>query len=253
MIVAIVALVVVAAAGLVVSFGGGPGTVKGEDTARGERLEATFVVQLEDRPVSDAAATLELTNTSERPAWYENIECSGPSEPWIGPAGARGQGGVATEGPLRDRLIAAGVASRVVALYPTGDQGCDPGGGAVEVGPGETVTFEYRSGTDPVDRSSELRAVASVSEVDRRGRSLGRLRLVVALEADSDAPGTTVDQVVDAFLADPSVTAFVVETGEDGLLAHVAPDESGWRISVSTSDGHLAAEVHPDLTVVLTS
>jgi hypothetical protein len=164
-------------------------------------------------------------------------------------AGAAPAGAVATDGLLRDRLIAAGSASRIVSLYPSTGSGCDDDEAVIAVGPHETVTFDYRTNIDRVDRSSALRAVASVTEVTRRGRELGRLRLVVPLEAAAGADGPTIDQAVDAFLAEPDVIEFLAGADDQGVLAHVAPEDAGWRISVSASSGHLAAEVSRDLLV----
>jgi len=246
----VVGLAAIAATAFVV-FRGGPGTIEAEARGEGERLQASLVVRLRDEAVSDAAAVLEVTNPSDRPAYYAGSECSGPTEPWIGPEGARGQSGVVTRGTIRERLIAAGAAARVVPLYPTTDPSCDATDGVITVGPHETVTFEYRSSIDPVDRSSELRAVAAITEVSRRGRELGRFRLVVPLQAAGDDERATVDQAVDAFLADPTVQDFLAEADDD-VLTHVAAEEDGWRISVSAGAGDIAADVGSDLLVHLT-
>jgi hypothetical protein len=248
--VAITGLVVVAGSGLFVAFRPGPGTIQEEASVQGERLSATLVVRLQDEAVTDADATVVVTNDSDRPAYYSGSECSGPGQPWIGPEGARAAqaGEVATNGLLRDRLIAAGSASRIVSLYPSSDPACDADEGVVAVAPHESVTFEYHSNNDPVDRSSELRGVAALTEVTRRGRELGRLRLIVPLAAADGADRATVDQAVDAFLADAQVIEFLADA-EDGVLAHVAPEDDGWRISVSASSGHLAADVGADLFV----
>ena len=245
----IVGLVVIAGSALFVAFRPGPEIIEADDAAEGERLQATLVVRLGDEAVTDAAATIEVTNGTDRPAYYEGSECSGPSQPWIGPEGAAaGSGGAVRDLPLRERLIAAGSASRVITLYPSTDPDCDASDGVVAVDPHETVSFEYRSSIDPVDRSSALRAVAAITEVTRRGRELGRLRLVVPLEPVDGGRHMSVDQAVDVFLSDPEVVEFLADR-DDGLLAHVAPEEDGWRISVSTDGGHLAADVGPDLQV----
>ncbi|HYF44915.1 MAG TPA: hypothetical protein VD926_01815 [Acidimicrobiales bacterium] len=245
----VVGVAAIAATAFVV-LRGGPGTIEAEDRAEGERLQATLVVRLQDEAVSDAAAVVEVTNPSDRPAYYAGSECSGPTEPWIGPEGARGPAGVTVRGTIRERLIAAGAASRVVPLYPTTDPSCDATDRVIAVDPHETVTFEYRSSTDPVDRSSSLRAVAAITEVTRRGRELGRLRLVAPLETVGDDRRATVDQAVDAFLADAAVQAFLADADDD-VLTHVAAEEDGWRISISAGADDIAADVGTDLLVRL--
>src|SRR5688572_408108 len=101
--VVIVGLAVIAGSALFVAFKPGPGVVEGEDAAEGERLQATLVVRLQDEAVTDAVATIEVTNPSDRPAFYAGSECAGPSEPWIGPEGATGSDGAGRDLPLRER------------------------------------------------------------------------------------------------------------------------------------------------------
>ena len=84
--------------------------------------------------MTDAAATLELTNISDETAWLRRHECSGPTEPWIAPEGARAPARARTRGPAR----ASGSSPPArrpgrSTLYPDGDAECrDAGGGAVE-------------------------------------------------------------------------------------------------------------------------
>ena len=90
--VAVVALVGIAATGgLAVVFGGGGSTTEGQDSATGRRLEARLVVELDDRPLAEATATLRLTNTSDQPAWYRGSECRGAGRPRHRPEGMRPQ------------------------------------------------------------------------------------------------------------------------------------------------------------------
>ena len=238
----VLAIAAVAATGLMVAFGHDTPPIEGRDSARGQRLKATFVVEVDDEAVADATATLRLTNTSEETAWFAPVECSVPAEPWIAPEGARAPDAVETHAPLRERLITAGATARSVTLYPDGDAGCAPPSGPVELAAGETLTIAY-VGEDRLDRSSPLRAVATINEVTRSGRSIERLRLVIPIEADPNADGATIDQAVDSFLADPQVADFVAASGNAGMLTTVTLEEEGWRISLSSSIGDLSAEV----------
>lgn len=244
----VLAIAAVAATGLMVAFRDEASAIEGRDSARGERLKATFVVEVEDEAVADATATLRLTNTSDETAWFAPAECSVPTEPWIAPEGARAPGAVETHAPLRERLITAGATARSVTLYPDADAECAPPDGPVEVAAHETVTVAYVA-EGQVDRSSALRAVAAINEVTRNGRSIDRLRLVVPIEADPDADGATIDQAVDAFLADPQVADFVAASGDAGMLTTVTLEEDGWRIGLSSSIGDLSAEVLDGIAV----
>jgi hypothetical protein len=66
---------------------------------------------------------------------------------------------------------------------------------------------------------------------------------VVPIDADPDADGATVDQAVDAFLADGQVMDFVAASGDQGMLTHVTRVDAGWRIGLSSSVGDLSAEI----------
>jgi len=247
---AVVALVAIGATGLVVAFRDDVSIAEGRDSATGERLRATLVVALEDRPLAEATATLRLTNTSDRPSWYRGNECEGPGEPSIGPEGLRPlQGTVLEDGSIRDRLIAAGEATLRVGLGRSDGELCEPGEGLVRVEAHETVSWAYRSSDIPVDRSSALVAVAVVNETNRRGRSAGRLRLMVPFPELPEARALTVDQAVDAFLADPTVADVVATAGEDGVLTVVTREGDVWRMNLGTSTGDLSGEVHTDLRI----
>jgi hypothetical protein len=237
----------VAATGLMVAFRNDTAAIEGRDSARGERLKATLVLEVEDEAVADATATLTLTNTTDETAWFAPAECSVPSEPWIAPEGARAPGAVETHAPLRERLITAGATARSVTLYPDDDE-CEPPDGPVELAAHETLTVAYVA-EDHLDRSSPLRAVAAITEVTRSGRSISRLRLVIPIENDPDAHGATIDQAVDAFLADPQVADFVAASGNSGMLTTVTLEEDGWRIGLSSSIGDLSAEVLDGIAV----
>lgn len=249
--VAVVALVGIAATGgLAVAFGGGGSTTEAGDSATGRRLEARLVVELDDRPLAEATATLRLTNTSDQPAWYEGSECQGPGDPAIGPEGMRPQPvTVLEEGSIRERLIAAGEATRRVSFGRADGSFCETSDGLVEVGPQETVSWDYRTVDLPVDRSSEVVAVFVIQEATRTGRPVDRLRLVVPFPALGDADGPTVNQAVDAFLADPTVADMVAASGDDGVLTVVSREGAGWRMSLGSSGGDLSGEVQPDLLV----
>jgi len=112
--VAVIALVGIAATGgLAVVFRAGDSATEARDSATGRRLEARLVVELDDRALAEATATLRLTNPSDQPAWYEGSECQGPGNPAIGPEGMRPEPVTALEeGSIRERLIAAGEATR---------------------------------------------------------------------------------------------------------------------------------------------
>jgi hypothetical protein len=248
---AVVALVGIAATGgLVVAFRDSGSTTEGRDSATGRRFEARLVVELDDRALAGATATLRLTNSSAQPAWYQGNECQGPGDPAIGPEGMRPQPVTALEeGSIRERLIAAGEATRRVSLGRADGTFCEPGDGMVEVGPHETVSWEYRTVDVPVDRSSPVAAVVVIREATRTGRSVDRLRLLVPFSALPDAGGLTVDQAVDAFLADPTVADMVASSGDDGMLTVVSREGQVWRMSLGSSAGDLSGEVQPDLLV----
>jgi len=248
---AVVALVGIAATGgLAVAFGGGGSTTEARDSATGRRLEARLVVELDDRPLAEATATLRLTNTSDQPAWYEGSECQGPGDPAIGPEGMRPPAVTALEeGSIRERLIAAGEATRRVSFGRADGSFCETGDDLVEVGPQETVSWDYRTVDLPVDRSSAVAAVFVIQEATRTGRPVDRLRLVVPFPALGDADGPTVNQVVDAFLADPNVADMVAASGDDGVLTVVSREGAGWRMTLGSSAGDLSGEVQPDLLV----
>jgi hypothetical protein len=250
LVVAVAAVVGIGATGLVGAFRDEASTARGRDSAIGRRLRAAFVVRVEDQPLAEATATLRLTNSSDRPAWYQGNECAGPGHPAIGPEGRHPESAsILEEGPIRDRLIAAGESTRTVSLGRSDGEFCELGEGVVRVEPHETVSWEYRSVDAPVDRSSALVAVAVVPEVDRGGRSVGRLRLAVPFPELPDARGLAVDPAVDAFLADPTVADLVSTTGENGVLTAVSREGDVWRMSLGTGAGDLSGEVHPDFTV----
>lgn len=247
---AVVALVGVAATGLVVAFRDEPTAAAGRDVANGERLRVTLVVEVEDQTPAEATATLRLTNTSDRTAWYRGSECDGPGLPTIGPEGAPArQSGSIGNAALRDRLIAAGEASLRVDLAVPDPGLCDPDVVAVRLEPGETVTWAYESGADAVDRSSPLVATAVVREANRQGRTTGRLRADVPFPEMPGGSGLTIDRAADAFLADPTVVELVTAVGEDGILVGVTREGEIWRLSLGSDAGDLSAEVHADLTV----
>ncbi|HEY8059282.1 MAG TPA: hypothetical protein VID94_11045 [Acidimicrobiales bacterium] len=248
---AVVALLGIAATGgLAVVFRNSGSTTEGQDSATGRRLEARLVVELDDRALAEATATLRLTNTSDQPAWYRGNECEGPGDPAIGPEGMRPPPvNALEEGSIRDRLIAAGEATRRVSFGRADGTFCEASEGLVEVGPNETFSWEYRTFDVPVDRSSTVAAVVVIGEVTRTGRSVDRLRLVVPFSALTDAGGPTVDQAVDAFLADPTVAGMVASSGDDGVLTVVSREGRGWRMSLGSSAGDLSGEVQPDLLV----
>jgi len=237
----LLAVVGVAATGLAVAFHHDPTALEVRDTARGERLRATFTVRVEDEAVAEATATLRLTNGADRPAYYVATPCSGPTEPWIAPEGARPQGGLDPDQPLRERLLASAATARAVTLYPDGEIDCDADG-PVEVAPGATLVVDF-TGAGTVDRTTPLEVVASIREVTRTGRALARLRLAVPVEAVDGEEAPTVDQAVDAFLADPEVADFVRAAGEDSMLTQVTREEGGWRIGLSASSGDLSAVI----------
>ncbi|MET0739405.1 MAG: hypothetical protein ABW035_14095 [Acidimicrobiales bacterium] len=248
---AVVALAgIVATGGFVVTFRDGASTTEGHDSATGRRLEARLVVELDDRALAEATATLRLTNTSDQPAWYRGNECQGPGNPAIGPEGMRPQPVTALEeGSIRERLIAAGEATRRVSFGRADGTFCEPGDSLVEVGPNETVSWDYRTYDLPVDRSTAVAAVVVIGEATRTGRPVDRLRLVVPFSALSDAGGPTVDQAVDAFLADPTVADMVASSGDDGMLTVVSREGQVWRMTLGSSAGDLSGEVQPDLLV----
>jgi hypothetical protein len=237
----LLAVMAVAATGLAVAFRHPAGSIEGRDSARAERLRATFVLHVDDEAVADATATLRLTNASDRAAYYVATPCSGPTEPWIAPEGARPNGGLDADQPLRERLLASAATARAVTMYPDGELDCDADG-PVEMAPQATMTIDFTA-AGTIDRSTPLEAVATIREVTRTGRALGRLRLVVPVEATGDDPGATVDQAVDAFLADPEVDAFVDATGDESMLTQVSREDGGWRIGLSSSNGDLSAVV----------
>jgi hypothetical protein len=237
----LLAVVAVAATGLAVAFRHPAGTIDGRDTARGERLRATFVLHVEDEEVAGATATLRLTNASDRAAYYVATPCSGPTEPWIAPEGARPEGGLDPDQPLRERLLASAAAARAVTLYPDGEVDCDADG-PVEVAPHADLSIDFTA-AGTIDRSTPLQAVATIREVTRTGRGLGRLRLVIPIAAEGDEPGATVDQAVDTFLNDPEVDAFVDATGAESMLTQVTREDGGWRIGLSSSVGDISAVV----------
>ena len=247
---AVLALVGVAATGLVVAFRDETTSAAGRDVANGERLRVTLVVEVEDRARAEATATLRLTNTSEQPAWYRGSECDGPALPAIGPEGdPPRQAATVGNAELRDRLIAAGEASLRVDLVLPDPGLCDPDVVAVRLEPGETVTWAYASGADGVDRSAPLVASVVVREANRQGRTTGRLRAEVPFPEMPGGSGLTIDRAVDAFLADATVVELVTATGEDGILVGVTREGEIWRLSLGSDAGDLSAEVHPDLTV----
>lgn len=237
----LLAVVGIAATGLAVAFRDEPASIEARDAARGQRLRATFVLTVEDEPIADAVAMLTLTNRGERPAFYAPVACSGPSEPVVAPEGARAAGAIDTRLSLRERLLAAGASARAVTMYPDADLGCEADG-PVAVEPGETVSVEYVAAED-LDRAAALQAVAVVREVTRTGRALGRLRLVVPIESTGGDDVASIDQAVDAFLADPQVADFVAAAGDEGMLTQVTREEGGWRFGLSASGGDLSAEV----------
>jgi hypothetical protein len=251
---AVVALVGIGATGLVVAFrDDGASTVEGRDEGEGERLSATLVVRVEDEALADVTATLTLRNESDRPAFYAGNECAGPGDPRIGPVGA-GPGGdvgrsIDATGPVRERLIAAGRAAQVIGLGRASGEFCEMGLSQVRIDPGDTQTWEYRSGEAPVDRSAAVRAVTVVDETTRTGRSLGRIRLVIPFPDLPEARGLSIDQAVDAFLGHPDVVALLRATGEDGVLTVVSREGDVWTMNLGSSRGDLSGEVHPDLTV----
>jgi hypothetical protein len=247
---AVVALVGVAATGLVVAFRDEATTAAGRDVAEGERLRVTLVVKAEDQLLADATATVRVTNTSDRPAWYKGDECDGPGRPVVRPDGTPArQGPTLSTGSIRDRLIAAGESALSVELVPPDPGLCDPDERPVEVDPGATLTFEYRTGATPVDRSSAVAANAVVREADRRGRTIGRLRVTVPFPEVSGEGGLTIDRAVDAFLADPTVASLVAAVEGDGVLVGVTRDGGIWRMSLGSIAGDVSGEVHPDLVV----
>jgi hypothetical protein len=237
----VLAVVGVAATGLLVAFRGEPATVDGRDTARGERLRATFAVHVDDDRVAGATATLKLRNPSRQPAYYAAIPCSGPTEPWAAPPGARPQGGLDARLPLRDRLLAAAGTAQSVTLYPDGEIDCDAEG-PVELAPGASLTVDFTA-ADVLDRSTPLRVVAKVHEVTPEGREIALLRLIVPLDAAGGEAGATIDQAVDSFLHDPEVSAFVAAAGDESMLTQVNREDRGWRIGLSSSAGDLSAVV----------
>jgi hypothetical protein len=248
-VVALVALVGLAATGLVVTFRGEASATQERASADGQRLRATFAVAVEDTALAGVSATLRLTNTSPRPAWFFDNECIGP-EAYIGPSGLRPrQGAALEEGSVRDRLIAAGEATLRVDLGRADGQFCDAGAGPVRVEPDETLTWELHSGASTADRSSDLLAVALVREVTRTGRSVGRLRLEVPFPELSGAQPLTPEQAVGAFLAHPVASNFLAATGDDGVLTVVAREGDVWQMSIGASNGNVSAEVHQDLSV----
>jgi hypothetical protein len=126
-------------------------------------------------------------------------------------------------------------------MYPDGEIDCDADG-PVRLAPQADLTVDFTA-ADGVDRSTPLEAVATIREVTRTGRALGRLRLVIPIEGRGDEPGATVDQAVDTFLADPEVADFVRAAGDESMLTQVSPEEGGWRIGLSSSRGDLSAVV----------
>ena len=245
-----IALVGVAATGLVVAFRDEASIAAGRDVAEGDRLRVAFVVEVEDRTLAGATATLRLTNTSDQPAWYRGSECDGPGLPAIGPAGPPPRQSTALgNAALRDRLIAAGEQSLRVDLVVPDPGLCDPDLVAVRLDPGATVSWEYRSEADAVDRSSAVAAAVVVREANRRGRTTARLRAEVPFPEVPGGGGLTVDRAVDAFLADPTVVELVAAVGEDGILVGVTREGEIWRMSLGSDAGDLSAEVHPDLGV----
>ena len=247
---AVLALLGVAATGLVVAFRDESSSAAGRDVANGDRLRVTFRVEVEDQPLAEATATVRLANSSDQPAWYRGDECDGPGLPTIGPEGdSPRQAATVGNAALRDRLIAAGEASFRVELVVAHPGLCDPDGTAVRLDPGESVTWEYRSGADAVDRSVPLVASVVVREANRRGRITGRLRAEVPFPELPGGGGLTIDRAVDAFLADPTVVELVTATGEDGILVGVTREGEFWRMSLGSDAGDLSAEVRPDLTV----
>ena len=247
---AVLALVGVGATGLVVAFRDDTATEARRDAVRGERLRAVLVVAMDDEPLAEATATLRLTNGSDRAAWFRGDECGGPGRPSVRPRGDRPASGPDVgDGTLRVRLIAAGATALGVELVAAGDAPCGPGGAPVRIEPDETLTREFRTGGTLVDRSSTQAVQAVVIEVDRRGRPLGRLRVRVPFPELPDARSLTVDQAVDAFLADPTVAEFVAAAGDVGMLTVVSREGDAWRLSLGTVGGDLSAKVRPDLTV----
>lgn len=247
---AVLALVGVAATGLVVAFRDEVTVAAGRDVANGDRLRVTLVVTVEDQPLAEATATIRLTNSSDRTAWYRAGECDGPGLPTIGPEGVPPRQAAAIgAAPLRDRLIAAGEASQRVELNVPDPGLCDPAVMTVSLEPGQTVSWEYESGPDAVDRSSAVVAAVVVREANRRGRTTARLRAEVPFPEVPGGGGLTIDRAVDAFLADPTVVELVAAVGEDGILVGVTREGEVWRMSLGSDAGDLSAEVHPDLGV----
>lgn len=242
------ALVALAATGLVVTFRDGTATVEARDEATGERLEASLAVELEDQPVAAATVTLRLTNPTNRPAYFRGNDCAGPGNPAIGPrsssAAAQSAGDAApiSDQTLRERLIANGERDRLVTLDRAGGELCDTGAGVVTVEPGETLAFEYATGSTLVDRAERVRATARVIETTRRGREIGRIRLAMAFDAHPDAGGT-VDQAVDAFLVHPEVADVLATADDQSWLTQVHREPDGWRIAITGDAGFVRARV----------
>ena len=239
-----VALVAVAATGLVVASRGGAEPVQGRDRGVGERLEARLLVRVDDDPVAEATATLTITNPTRRAAWYRGNPCSGPGVPVLRPAGAgaAAQAGSAGGQDLRADLIASGEEGRTIPLRSDTEEVCTPEVGPVEVAPGASVRLVYDTAGLTVDRSAPVQVTARVVEVTRTNRAIGRVRLAVPFEAHADAVGTTVDQAVDAFLADPEVAGFIA-AGDGDFLTQVHREDDGWRFGLSGDAGQLSAEV----------
>lgn len=247
---AVLALLAVAATGLVVAFRDEDSTAAGRDVANGDRLRVAFRVEVQDRALAEATATVRLTNRSDRPAWYRGDECDGPGRPAIEPTGAAARPRAAVgDGSLRDRLIAAGEASLRVDLVVPDPGLCDPDRVAVRLEPGESVTWAYRSGADAVDRSSAVVAAVVVREANRLGRRTDRLRAEVRFPEVPGRGGLTIGRAVDAFLADPAVVELVAAVGEEGILVGVTREGEVWRMSLGSEAGDLSAAVRPDLTV----
>jgi len=247
---AVLALLAVAATGLVVAFREEQTSAAGRDVATGERLRVILVVNVEDQAIAEATATLRLTNPSDRTAWYRGSECDGPGLPTIGPEGAPTRpSGAIGNATLADRLIAAGEASLRVDLVVPDPGLCDPDPVAVRLEPGESVTWEYETGSTAVDRSSTLVAAVVVREANRRGRTTGRLRAEVPFPERQGGSGLSIDRAVDAFLAEPAVVELVAAVGEDGILVGVTREGEIWRMSLGSDAGDLSAEVHADLAV----
>jgi hypothetical protein len=246
---ALLALAAVVLTAMVVSSGEQVDWDQGRDRQDGARLRAVLVVRAEHALTAEVTATVRLTNAGDRPAWFRGSPCAGPGAPVARPEGASpGTPGPDAGAAVRERLIRAGEATAVVTLVPADDEPCDPGERRVRVDPGATLSWTHRSPGPVVDRSSAARATLVVQELDRAGRPAGRLRLVVPLAELPGSVGATIDQVVDAFLAEPRVVELLDVAGDD-VLTVVRREGASWRLSLGSASGDVSAEVGPDLSV----